>query len=252
MKRPERKPRKGETVWDQASRWYNNLVGLHGTDFQKDIIMPGSFRLMDLKKGDRVLDLACGQGVFSRYLSARGMRVEGLDSSAELIRFAGSQSPSTINFHVADSRNPSVLKGSHFEAIACLLALQNMEEIEPVFRNAARWLKPNGRFVLVVTHPCFRIPRQSHWGWDEERKIEYRRVDHYATEVGIPIITPPMARSKIFTMTYHRPLEAYFDALSLAGLCVDKLEEWVSKKESLPGKRARAENRARKEAMASK
>jgi hypothetical protein len=42
-------------------------------------------------------------------------------------------------------------------------------------------------------------------------------------------------------------MQSYISALAEAGLCVDALEEWVSNKKSLPGKRAKAENRARKE-----
>jgi len=235
------------TAWDQAARWYDALVGMYGSDFQKDIIMPGVFKLLDLKSGSRVLDLACGQGVFSRYLLAQGMKVEGLDLSEELIGFAQSRSKPAIHFHVADARDASALKLSSFDAVACLLAVQNMEEIEPVFRNVAQWLKPDGRFVFVTTHPCFRIPRQTHWGWDEEKKIEYRRVDRYATDLTIPIITPRVASSEGYTYTYHRSLQNYFEALAAAGLCVERLEEWASEKNSEPGKRAKAENRARKE-----
>lgn len=248
-KGPGPKKSKGReiTAWDQAARWYDSLVGIGGTDFHKDILMPAVFRLLDLKKGNRVLDLACGQGVFSRFLVKKKMRVDGLDVSRELIAFARSRSDKSINYHVGDARSPSILKGETFDGIACILAVQNMEEIGPVFKNVARWLSPGGRFVMVTTHPCFRIPRQTHWGWDAAKKIEYRRVDHYAGEISIPILTPPFSRSKEFTLTYHRPLESYFKALSTAGLCVDGLEEWVSNKESRPGKRAKAENRARKE-----
>lgn len=235
------------TAWDQAARWYDALVGTYGSDFQKDIIMPGVFKLLDLKRGSRVLDLACGQGVFSRYLLAKGMKVEGLDVSEELIGFAQSRSKPSIHFHVADARDASALQESSFDAVACLLAVQNMEEIEPVFQNVAHWLKPDGRFVFVTTHPCFRIPRQTHWGWDEEKKIEYRRVDRYATDLTIPIITPRVASSEGYTYTYHRSLQNYFEGLAAAGLCVERLEEWTSEKNSEPGKRAKAENRARKE-----
>jgi len=242
-KSPDRKP----TAWDQAARWYDALVGDHGSDYQKDIIMPGATRLMHLKKGHRVLDLACGQGVFSRYLLAKGVKVEGLDTSGELIRLARTRSKPAIRFHLADARKPDTFEESHFDAVACLLAVQNMEAIESTFQNVARWLKPEGRFVMVVTHPCFRIPRQTHWGWDEEKKIEYRRVDRYLSGLSIPIITPPLAGSKGHTTTYHRSLQTYFSALAQAGLWVESLEEWTSKKESRPGKRARAENRARKE-----
>lgn len=243
------KPKKPEglSVWDQAARWYDSIVGEEGSYYQREIILPRTLQMLDLQKGDRVLDLACGQGVFSRFLHSKGIRVEGLDSSTELIQCAQSRSASEICFHVNDSCNPNALEGEKFDAVVCILAIQNIDPLESVFRNVARWLKPGGRFIVVMTHPCFRVPRQTHWGWDEEKRLEYRRIDLYATETPIPILTPPMAKSDIYTMTYHRPLQSYFKALSEAGLAVDGLEEWVSNKVSQPGSRSRAENRARNE-----
>ncbi|WP_282010763.1 class I SAM-dependent methyltransferase [Nitrospina watsonii] len=239
--------RTNSPLWDQAARWYDALVGFHGSDYQQNIVLPGTERLLDLKKGREVLDLACGQGVLSRHLSQKGMKMTGLDVSQELIRLAQKRTARGIRFECADAADPQALKGRTFDAIACLLAIQNIEHLEPVFHNVRRWLKPQGRFVMVVTHPCFRIPRQTHWGWDEEKKIMYRRVDLYLSSNTIPILTPPMARSTVYTTTYHRSLQEYFTALNAAGLQVDMLEEWTSHKNSEPGKRAKAENRARQE-----
>jgi ubiquinone/menaquinone biosynthesis C-methylase UbiE len=239
--------KKEMTLWDQASRWYDTLVGGQGTDFQKDIIMPGVLRLLEVKKKDRVLDLACGQGVFSRYLSHKGIQVEGLDSSSELLRYARSRSSASIRFHVGDAGDPENFEEGRFDGIACLMAIQNIEKMDLLFKSAARWLKKDKCFVVVMTHPCFRIPRQTHWGWDEEKKLEYRRVDHYLTETNVPILTPPFSDSKSFTLTYHRPMQSYIEALVQAGFCVDAIEEWISNKKSMPGKRSKAENRARKE-----
>ena len=119
--------------------------------------------------------------------------------------------------------------------------------MESVLRNVSNCLKLGGKFVAVVTHPCFRIPRQTCWGWDEKKRMQYRRIDHYKTGIKIPIIAPPFSDSSRFTDTYHRSLQEYMEALSKANLWVDAIEEWSSNKVSEPGKRSRAENRARKE-----
>jgi len=241
-------PEKKElTLWDQASRWYDSLVGSQGTDFQKDIIMPGVFRLLEVGKKDRVLDLACGQGVFSRFLAKKGIHVEGLDSSSELLKHARARSGPSIKYHVGDAGDAKNFKENVFDGIACLMAIQNIEKMDMLFKSAGQWLKAGKCFVVVMTHPCFRIPRQSHWGWDEEKKLEYRRVDHYLTETAVPILTPPFADPDSYTLTYHRPLQSYISTLVQAGFCVDAMEEWISNKNSLPGKRSKAENRARKE-----
>ena len=239
--------KKNLTLWDQASRWYDSLVGSQGTDFHKDIIMPGAYNMLNPTRGNRILDLACGQGVFSRFLYKKGMRVEGLDSSTELINHAKSRSNSSIRYLVGDVENSENFVKDRFDGMACLMAIQNIKNINALFKNAAIGLKPQCCFVLVMTHPCFRIPRQTHWGWDEEKKLEYRRVDHYLSETNVPILTPPFADKNSFTLTYHRPLQSYISALSAAGFALDGLEEWISNKKSQPGKRAKAENRSRKE-----
>lgn len=244
---PVRGKNAGDAEWDRAARWYDALVGAQGSDYQQSLILPGALRLLEPEKSFRLLDLACGQGVFCRYLAGRGYRVEGLDISSALVASAKKRSPASIAFHVADAADPQALKGKAFDGIACLLAVQNMERLLPVFQNVKRWLKPGGRFVLIMTHPCFRIPRQSHWGYDEDKKTQFRRVDLYASETEIPILTPPKKGARGFTTTYHRPLQSYFNALAEAGLAVDCLEEWASEKTSEPGKRAKAENRARRE-----
>ena len=95
MKKHNRQKVKGKTVhtkksrsgspaiWDQAAGWYDALVGDQGSEYQEKVILPGAWRLLDLKEGDSALDIACGQGVFSRYLDERGVKVEGVDVSSE-------------------------------------------------------------------------------------------------------------------------------------------------------------------------
>ena len=234
-------------MWDQAARWYDALVGMKGSEYQQQVVLPGVWRMLALKKGNRLLDLACGQGVFSRFAKTKGIKVTGVDISSELVRHAISRSGPGIEFHSADAGDQTILKGKKFNGIACILAIQNIENIAPVFENVKRLLSPDGHFVLALTHPCFRIPRQSHWSWDEGKKIMGRTMDMYSSETNIPLMTPPVSGSKGFTVTYHRPLQTYVKALSDAGLQIDMLEEWASHKTSEPGKRSRGENRARAE-----
>ncbi len=256
--RPTQKPRRpisgkkgrvesSPAVWDQVAAWYDTLVGDLGSDYQRDVIMPGVYKLLELPEKSKVLDLACGQGVFCRYLSEKKLSAHGMDISKELLQRAKKRSDRLIQYTLADASEADLLKGESFDAVVCLLALQNIEKLDLVFENVSRLLNPGGKFVAVVTHPCFRIPRQTHWGWDEEKRMQYRRIDHYASEIEIPIIAPPFSDSDRYTVTYHRPLQTYVQALSKASFWVDMIEEWSSNKVSEPGKRSRAENRARKE-----
>jgi len=41
--------------------------------------------------------------------------------------------------------------------------------------------------VIVLNHPCFRIPRQSGWGIDEKNKLQFRKVIKYMSPMEIPL-----------------------------------------------------------------
>ena len=98
-----------------------------------------------------------------------------------------------------------------------------------------------------MNHPAFRIPKQSSWEYDDKKKVQFRRVDQYIADSRTAIDMHPGMKNSPQTLTFHRPLQYYFKLLSKAGFAVDKLEEWISHKESDSGPRALAENRARKE-----
>ena len=234
--------------WDHIASLYDSLSAVRGTEFQQEIIIPGILRLLLLRRGERVLDQACGQGAVSKSLHSEGAEVTGVDLSPRLIDIARRRSPKAIRYLVGDVRRLDSLPDTEFDAVVCVLAVQNIEPIAPLFAESARLLRTGGRLVVVLNHPVFRIPRQSSWRWDEERKLLYRGVDRYLTPLRIPIDMAPFKdRGRKTTWTYHRPLQTYVNGLAAAGLWTNALEEWPSHKSSQPGPKAKAENRARTE-----
>jgi ubiquinone/menaquinone biosynthesis C-methylase UbiE len=173
--------------------------------------------------------------------------VTGVDGALELIESARQRGPGSIHYHVADARNLDFLSESQFDAAACVLAIQNINPLQPVCEGVARALKVGGRFVIVMMHPCFRGPKETSWGWDESAKVQYRRVDRYLLPRKSPIVARPGADPGTYTWTFHKPIESYVKSLRNAGLLIDGIEEWPSHKVSTSGPRAHAENVARKE-----
>jgi SAM-dependent methyltransferase len=127
------------------------------------------------------------------------------------------------------------------------MALHHFERLEHVYEQVARALKPGGRFVVAMMHPAFRGSKETSWGWDQAKEVQYRRVDRYLLPRKSPIVTHPGKTPDLYTWTFHKPIEAYAKALRNARLLIDALEEWPSHKSSSPGPRAAAENAARKE-----
>jgi ubiquinone/menaquinone biosynthesis C-methylase UbiE len=237
-----------DTSWDKVAGWYDRHVS-EDSDHQRDLIIPGALRMLEPKAGEKILDIGCGQGAFSCKLASLGVQVTGIDSSPKLIaiakkRYSGSQN---IQYKVADASKLSGEASGNFDAVCSILAIQNMDPLDDIVKSSSRVLKRGGRMLWVLNHPCFRIPRQSGWGFDEKRKLQYRRVDRYMTPLKIPIQMHPGSAPNIHTWTFHRPLTEYFGALNKYGFVVNKLEEWVSQRKSRPGKIARAENMSREE-----
>ena len=238
---------KRDTSWDKVAVWYDNHVST-SSDYHRDLIIPRALKIMEPGKDEKMLDVGCGQGVFAAELARNGARVVGIDASKKLIDFAKSRSSKlNIQYFVMDASRMEGLQNGTFDAVCSILALQNMEDLDSVVSEMARVLKIEGRLLLVLNHPCFRIPRQSGWGFDEKRKLQYRRVDRYLSELKIPIQMHPGHAPGVVTWSFHRPLQSYFAAFSASGLAVTGLEEWVSQRQSRPGGKARAENSSRNE-----
>jgi ubiquinone/menaquinone biosynthesis C-methylase UbiE len=238
------------TDWGDVAEWYDSLVGEAGSEYHRHVVLPGAMRLLAAKPGERILDIACGQGVLCRLLAAavgESGKITGVDAARELIRAARQHASAHIEYLVGDARTLDHLPQNNFDAAACILAIQNIHPIQPVFTGVAQSLRPGGRLVLVMMHPCFRGPKETSWGWDARDSVQYRRVDRYLIPRKTPIMTHPGSAPTEYTWSFHKPLEAYVKPLRNAGLLIDALEEWPSHKTSQPGPRAAAENQSRKE-----
>ena len=237
---------KSQTSWGKVAGWYDELLESDDGTYQSKIILPNLLRLLGDIKGREILDLACGQGFFSREFAVKGALVAGVDLSPELIAIAKKNSGRGASYFVGSADKVPFPDG-HFDVVVSVLALQNIENLSGAVSEAARVLKSGGRLFAVLNHPAFRIPRRSSWGFDEREEIQYRRVDGYISESRVPIVMNPGKGSDKTTLSFHRPLQVYFKAFTKAGFVVTRLEEWVSDRKSQPGPRAVAENRARKE-----
>ena len=238
---------KKDSSWNESAGWYDQLLENTKDTYQRKVISPNLLRLLELKKGENVLDLACGNGFFTREFFKQGANVTGVDLSSKMIELARKKSASEIKLAVASADKLSFLESGTFDKVVIVLAIQNIENVSGVFQECQRVLKSRGKLFLIMNHPAFRIAKKSSWDWDNESKIQYRRIDRYLSESKVKIQTHPGDRPEEYTISFHRPLQFYFKLLQKNGFAVSHLEEWISHKQSQTGPRAEAEDLARKE-----
>ncbi|MBY0312835.1 MAG: methyltransferase domain-containing protein [Phycisphaerales bacterium] len=254
-------PREEDTSWNEVAQWYDNLLEDKGSDHYEQIIVPGTIALLggsDAIRSANILDVACGQGMLCRRLATLGATVTGVDAAPKLIEAARTRATvrsgaTPITYHIADARDFSALKLKGFDAATCIMALSNIDPIEPALAGISGALRPGGTMVAVIVHPAFRSPGETHWGWDDQQQRQFRRVDAYLTPYRKDIRMHPgkAAQGKregtITTQTFHRPIGAYVKAITASGLRVTHLGEWISRRAADSGPRAPEENRARME-----
>lgn len=236
---------KRDTSWGKVSKWYGEIVGEKGHFFHQTIVIPGALRLLSLKEGDKLLDVACGQGVLARRLPGE-VSYTGIDLAHGLIADAKRMDKNKKHQYLVADVTKNIPGNEKYNKAAIILALQNIKEPEKTIKLVGEKLNNGGKLVIVLNHPCFRIPRQSGWETDQKNKLQYRRVNRYMSPLEIPINMHPGDRNSPVTWSYHLPIEEYSKMLFENGFLIEKIEEWTSEKESM-GRMAKAENRAREE-----
>jgi ubiquinone/menaquinone biosynthesis C-methylase UbiE len=248
------------TSWGKVARWYDDMLENDEDTYQAKVILPNVMRVLGLKAGDTVVELGSGQGYFAREFVKAGARVIGIELGEELVRIAKERSKkegiatSALSYHIASADSAKVVADNTADVVVLILALQNMRELNAVMEEAARIMKPTGRIVIVMSHPSFRVPKLSHWGFDEEGQTQFRRVDQYLSDAELSIDMAPGKTAQEgkqtvsrTTRTYHRSLQTYMKAFAKVGLGIARLEEWISHRQSQKGPKQEAEDRARKE-----
>jgi SAM-dependent methyltransferase len=110
-----------------------------------------SWLVPQLFRGDRVLDIAGGSGVYASQIArAAGVTVVGVDISDSMVRQRGEDPSLPLNV-VGDMEALPFASGS-FDAVLFIAALHHVPDALPALREASRVLRPGGR--LFAREPC--------------------------------------------------------------------------------------------------
>jgi 2-polyprenyl-3-methyl-5-hydroxy-6-metoxy-1,4-benzoquinol methylase len=214
-------PETGSTRYDAIADWYADWVGSDLT--ADDPFFPTVEALMGSVAGQRVCDLACGQGRVARCLAERGARVLGIDSSAGLLDIARERErlqPRGIDFRVDDARTLQSVADASVDGVLCFQALMDIPDLGPTIRSVARILRPGGWFVFSILHPCYHAPRSdevpSPEGW-------LRLIGSYFHEGHCTFEHRTGPPGKVGL--YHRMLSTYLNTLAESGFVLERMSE---------------------------
>jgi ubiquinone/menaquinone biosynthesis C-methylase UbiE len=208
-------------TWDSIADWYAGLVrdGSAMHEFSRDILLS---LLPPALAGEHVLDVGCGEGVVTRALAARGATVVGVDPTSALIahaRAAEQSDPTGASYREDDGLTLSTVGSESMDWVTAALSLNNISDLPSAIGSIKRVLKPDGRLVFTVPHPCFDGPDASSHALDGTVR---RVIGDYLAEGFWRSSHPQSVRR---AGNYHRTITSYVTTLLGHGFSLEVLAE---------------------------
>ena len=235
--------------WDDASDSWVDFVRIGKDWTRNEMNNPAMFKMLGDIQDKKILDLGCGEGYNTRIMARKGANLIGIDFSEKMIKLAIEEENNEklgIKYIISNANDLKMFESHSFDIITSFLALQDIEDYSGAILEASRILKNSGRFVFVITHPCFEARLKGDEivsGWvyetkdetkldetriysDPTREAKYFRIDEYFESHSDQLEWNMERLKKPFVTTaFHRTLTDYFIALHNAGLLVSRIDE---------------------------
>jgi trans-aconitate methyltransferase len=172
-----------------------------------------------------VADLGCGEGAFLRAFSrlAPGTNLQGIDFCPEMLAEARSRSGGLkVTYALGDLEEQDFEPACNANLVTSILAMDEMDRLEPAFSNIAKTLAPGAVAMLVVMDPANEMERNR-----QDLEVSLKgdmRPDHAILLVKTfprADLEPAAPYSRIV-----RPLAQYTEAAVAAGLRPEAVEQW--------------------------
>ncbi len=214
--------------WNRIASHYVKRYAISDKIIHYGPLCPGEdkLKLLGNLSGKKILDLGCGAGQNAIAIARLGARVTAIDFSEDQIRQAGDMAirrKAQIRFIAGDIARRLPLPRGSFDLIISACAIAFVRDIEQVFRESIRVLKPGGMFVLSDMHPLQYILDENRTGVNFTHSFPHKplllkwRWDFEDGKIG------SMAGAHF--QHYVRSLSDYHNALTSTGFVIGKMLE---------------------------
>jgi SAM-dependent methyltransferase len=217
------------STWDDLAAFWDERMEA-GAAWQRGFIQPSVERLLELEAGERVLEIACGNGEFARRMSELGAEVIATDFSEVMLERARSHGGQVEYLSTDATKEHEILElgdPRSFDAVVSNMAIMDMEAIEPMVIAASQLLKPTGRFVFSTLHPAFNsgdvrpaVELNLEGSVTEIYSVKVSSYGRAFTSKGVALPDQPIEQ-----WYFHRPLHLILQPFFEHGFVLDGLDE---------------------------
>jgi SAM-dependent methyltransferase len=219
-------------VWDSIAGYWDEEMQA-GRTWQRTLIQPAVDRLLELKTGEKILEVACGNGEYARAMAQQGAQVLATDFSAAMVERARAHA-GDVEYRVADGTDLNQLlalgDSGSFDACVCNMALMDMTDIAPFAQASHTLLRAKGRLVFSIQHPAFngggsaRVVEQV----DDEHGVHFLHSVKVSSYIRPRIGKGVALRGQSAAQWYFdRPISVVLKTFFDHGFVLDGLEEPV-------------------------
>lgn len=216
-------------AWDLLAQFWDEKMEA-GKTWQGGLIQPSVERLLELQPGERILEIACGNGEFARRMRELGATVLATDFSEHMLERARSHG-GDVDYRLADATDVDQLlalgESGSFDAVVSNMAIMDMTSIDPMVAASAQLLKPMGRFVFSTLHPSFNsgdvrpmVELDPHGGVTEVYSVKVVGYGRAFPNTGVALPDQPVQQ-----WYFHRPFWMILQPFFEHGFVLDGLEE---------------------------
>lgn len=168
------------------------LASPAGQDLPTDVVSYGAdiaredvLKLLGHVDGKRILDLGCGAGHNAIALARHGAKVIGVDESADQVadaRAAAEREGVKLELHHASLAELAFVRADTIDGVVSAFGLTTVDDLDRVFRQVDRVLRPEHHFVLSLPHPAFALIDPD----DPERRVQRSYWDRAPSGADMP------------------------------------------------------------------
>ena len=164
---------------------YNEWSGTYDSDenLTRDLDQQVTRSLLGNLRFDSILEIGCGTGKNTVFFAQIGKTIHAVDFSQGMIEKAKEKvQAKNVRFLMMDITHPWEFGDQSFDLIVCNLVLEHIEDLSFVFAEAARTLRPMGRFFVDELHPFRQYDGKKARFYRNDEKIEVDAFIHHISD----------------------------------------------------------------------
>jgi len=215
-----------EESWDKLASHYQSANIISVKNYHYNPYGPGDNELGIIGdvQGLEILEVGCGGGQNAIVLAKRGAKsVTGIDQSENQLEFARQLAESQgvqATFVKSDMEDMSVIADSSFDLVVSAHAMNYASNINRVFNECSRVLRPHGRIVTCMNHPTWIVLGEALQEDDFTKIVNYfdeiKQKWDWTKDKGVKIATFESSEWQ---------LNQIINGLISAGFCIESLAE---------------------------